>query len=211
MENEILVFRDVPAIDEAVKGYAIAQKQLQIVVDYLKSVGVDATIDLLKDIVKQGSKIVEVLNTKASREKQGLPVSLQNVIDEDIQKIYNELKRFGEDASKATINSFSYAINLDLFYISNGDVTLPSDNRQSIDDKYSVYIDSMERKDVYKKAQNVIAAISELQKSIGKADKKGLAGKLLPILPVTYSGARILNVDADGIVEIVGESFGFIK
>ena len=207
MENEILVFRDVPAIDEAVKGYAIAQKQLQIVVDYLKSVGVDATIDLLKDIVKQGSKIVEVLNTKASREKQGLPVSLQNVIDEDIQKIYNELKRFGEDASKATINSFSYAINLDLFYISNGDVTLPSDNRQSIDDKYSVYIDSMERKDVYKKAQNVIAAISELQKSIGKADKKGLAGKLLPILPVTYSGARILNVDADGIVEIVGESF----
>ena len=211
MENEILVFRDVPAIDEAVKGYAIAQKQLQIVVDYLKSVGVDATIDLLKDIVKQGSKIVEVLNTKASREKQGLPVSLQNVIDEDIQKIYNELKRFVEDASKATINSFSYAINLDLFYISNGDVTLPSDNRQSIDDKYSVYIDSMERKDVYKKAQNVIAAISELQKSIGKADKKGLAGKLLPILPVTYSGARILNVDADGIVEIVGESFGFIK
>ncbi|GHT74834.1 hypothetical protein AGMMS50262_08560 [Bacteroidia bacterium] len=211
MESNILVFRDVPAIDEDVRGYAIAQKQLQRVLGCLKSAGVEADYDLLKDIVKQGSKIVEVLNTKASSEKQGMPISMQNIIDNDTQTVYNEIKRLGEDANKATINSFTYAIDLDLFNISNGDVSLKPDSRQMIEDKYSVYIDSPDREDVYKKAQNVIKAISELQKSIGKADKKGLAGKLLPILPASYSGDRILNVDADGGVEIVGESFGFIK
>ncbi|KAA6338347.1 hypothetical protein EZS27_013645 [termite gut metagenome] len=211
MESKNLIHRDIPAIEEAVKGYAIAQKQLQIVVDYLKSVGVEATFDLLKDIINQGGKVVEALNKKSSREKQGLSISLQNVIDEDTQRIYGEIKRLGENASKATVNSLSHAIDLDLFYISEGNVSLLPDSKERIGDKYSVYIDSPEREDIYIKAQNVVTAISELKKSIDKADKKGLVGKLLPILPSTYSGARILSVDADGETEITGESFGFIK
>jgi hypothetical protein len=211
MESKILVFRDVPAIEEAIKGYAMAQKQLQIVLDYLKSVGVEADFDLLKDIVKQGGKVVEALNKKSFSEKQGLPVSLHNAIDLETKKIADEIKRLGKDTGNATINSLTHCIDLDLFYLSKGNVSLLPDSRQMIDDKYSIYIDSPDREDVYKKAQNVVTAILELQKSIGKADKKGLVGKLLPILPVTYSGARILNVDADGGAEIVGESFGFIK
>lgn len=193
----------------------------------LKKLEIEATAENLRSVIITGSLFLkDHVKAKAKKETETIPAIYSIVLEKYLKEIEPVIKLADETNYKMNNNR---ELGID-FFIDNVIVSEDwaieenTEFRDNLIERFSEYADSDERKEIHKRAVDLINQINEFGDLIQKYTipntpyEKVLiekymmkARKLFPLLHWNTDNSSIITIDGDGELEINLENITFIK
>ena len=220
--EKVCVYQDVESIRRSINWCETAAKHLQELADNLSTEYIVPTIGKLQSLYN-GSSLLDLISESCdSQIFKGMPKSFQEIVRKDSAKKVEEIKT---QAAKL-INTDKISIEWEFYQVNNGNVNIKPEYKQIITDRYSIYIDTDSRADVYEKWLAMEKAINEFNEAVNNSHKNNklydMFAKHNPNMSFlvdarymkglsVFGEFSLATLYSDGKFELKGENFKYIK
>lgn len=209
MEKRILVYRDEKDVKAYKSDYERARIYSQKIIDFLKNQNIEVSLNLVRSLLKENLPVAPLFQNRDSKKLQDLPEALKRVVESDNNKLIQECNALIQEAKRSMGEYNQHHVDFLKLDLIDGKVIIIDEAIKEAEDLGSIYVDTDNRKKVYEKALAAKKALEELDQTIKEvySDPDPVRG----IAPRSGQGARILNVDYDGEVELDGYYLKYIQ
>ena len=208
MENKV-VYRNDADISTFTWNHKSTLPKLQKVVNELKSLGISNFEGVFEDLLYKGTRTQAQLQETVSKEIKKLQAraviqTINDQLKEDLLTV-DDLCTQGKDIFALVSDKEVLKLDVNLFEIINGVVKLVDDFQNQVENRYSVFIDTPEKEEIYLKVMKVKEDIESLQAMISKND-----ATLGVIASIKNKYDCFLNVHWDKSITLNSEYFGWL-
>lgn len=207
MEEKILVYRDRKDVEAYKADYERARSHSQEIINFLKNQNIEVGFNLVWSLIKENFPVAPLIQNRDKEKLQGLPEALKKVVESDNNKVVQECNKLIQAAQKSMRENDQHYVDFSKLNLVDGRVIITDEAIKEAEDLGSIYVDTDNRRKVYEKALAAKKALEELDKTIKEVCNDPVHG----IAPHSGQGARILNVDYDGEVELDGYYLKYIQ
>ena len=202
MEERILVYRDKKDVEAYKSDYERARIYSQKIIDFLKNQNIEVSLNLVRSLIKESFPIAPLFQNRDKKKLQELPEALKKLVESDNNKLIQECNALIQAAQKSMNENDQHHVDFSKLDLIDGKVIITDEAIKEAEDLGSIYVDTDSRKKVYEKALAAKKALEELDQTIKEVYSN--PDPVRGIAPRSGQGARILNVDYDGEVELDG-------
>lgn len=209
MEERILVYRDNKDVKAYKADYERARSHSQKIIDFLKNQNIEVSLNLIRSLIKENFPVAPLIQNRDKKKLQELPEALRKLVESDNNKLIQECNTLIQEAQRSMNENDQHHVDFSKLDLVDGKVSITDEAIKEAEDLGSIYVDTDNRKKVYEKALAAKKALKELDQTIKEvySDPDPVRG----IAPRSGQGARILNVDYDGEVELDGYFLKYIQ
>lgn len=209
MEERILVYREKKDVEAYKSDYERARIHSQKIIDFLKNQNIELSLNLVRSLIKESFPIAPLFQNRDKKKLQELPEALKKLVESDNNKLIQECNALIQAAQKSMNENDQHHVDFSKLDLIDGKVIITDEAIKEAEDLGSIYVDTDSRKKVYEKALAAKKALEELDQTIKEVYSN--PDPVRGIAPRSGQGARILNVDYDGEVELDGYFLKYIQ
>lgn len=220
--EKVCVYQDVESIRKSINWCETVAKHLQELADDLSEINITPTIEKVQSLYS-GESLWDLITESCDNQGiSSMPKRIQELLRKDTTKDMDKLKAKAANL----IHTDEALIEWDLYQVNNGKVIIQFGYKQTITDRYSIYIDTEARSAVYEKWLVMEKAIKEFNQAVSEApkvnslfesmekmglpsaaiyDRRNMGGLSLP------DHFSLAIIDANGTPTLKGRNFEYIK